>query len=69
LGLRLYTAERRVQSRSVHEVQTSFGTVRVKAGENSFSPEYEDCRRAALEHNVPLRDVIAEAGSSFLKGK
>jgi uncharacterized protein (TIGR00299 family) protein len=69
LGLRLYTAERRVQARSVHEVQTSFGTVRVKAAENSFSPEYEDCRRAAIEHNVPLRDVIAEAGSSFLKGK
>jgi hypothetical protein len=69
LGLRLYTAERRVQARSVREVQTSFGAVRIKVAENSFSPEYDDCRRAAIEHNVPLREVIAEASSSFLKGK
>jgi uncharacterized protein (TIGR00299 family) protein len=69
LGLRLYTAERRVQARSLEQVETPFGTVRVKAAENGFSPEYDDCRRAALEHNVPLRDVIAAARSSFLKGK
>lgn len=69
LGLRLYTAERRVKARALREVQTSFGTVRVKEAENGFSPEYDDCRRLALEKNVPLRDVMAEANSSFLKGK
>jgi uncharacterized protein (TIGR00299 family) protein len=68
LGLRLYTAERRVQARSVREVQTSFGKVRIKAAQNGFSPEYDDCRRAAIEHNVALREVIAEASASFLKG-
>ena len=65
----MYTAERRVKARSLHEVQTSFGTVRVKEAENGFAPEYEDCRKLAIDKNVPLRDVIAEANSSFLKGK
>jgi uncharacterized protein (DUF111 family) len=65
----LYTAERRVQARSLREVQTSFGTVRVKEAQDGFAPEYEDCRKLALEKNVPLRAVIAEANCSFLKGK
>jgi pyridinium-3,5-bisthiocarboxylic acid mononucleotide nickel chelatase len=70
LGLRIYSAERRVQSRSFREVQTSFGTIRVKHnGNGSFAPEFEDCRRLAIEQNVPLRTVIAEANLSFLKGK
>jgi pyridinium-3,5-bisthiocarboxylic acid mononucleotide nickel chelatase len=69
LGIRMYSAERRVQARNVREVQTAFGVVRVKQAENGwFSPEYDDCRRIALERNVALRAVIAEANSSFLKG-
>jgi hypothetical protein len=70
LGLRIYAAERRVQARTVREVQTSFGSVRVKQAENGlFSPEYDDCRRIAIEKDVALRAVIAEANSSFLKGQ
>ncbi len=69
LGIRMYSAERRVQARNVREVQTPFGVVRVKQAANGwFSPEYDDCRRIALEKNVALRTVIAEANSSFLKG-
>jgi len=69
LGMRIYSAERRVQQRSFSEVPTSYGTVRVKHSENgSFAPEYEDCRRLAIEKNAPLRAVIAEASMSFLKG-
>ena len=70
LGIRMYAAERRVQARTVREVETSFGTVRVKqAGNGWFSPEYDDCRRIAIEKDVALRAVIAEANSSFLKGQ
>jgi uncharacterized protein (TIGR00299 family) protein len=69
LGMRIYSAERRVQQRSFSEVQTPYGTVRVKhSGNGSFAPEYEDCRRLAIEKNAPLRAVIAEANLSFLKG-
>lgn len=67
LGLRLYTAERRVQARESTEVQTSFGAVRVKVGETgSFAPEYDDCRKLALDHGVPLKQVLAEAGAAYL---
>jgi hypothetical protein len=68
LGMRLYTAERRVQARTTEEVETSFGVVRMKvAGNGTFSPEYEDCRRLALEKDVSLRTVIAEANAIFSK--
>jgi uncharacterized protein (TIGR00299 family) protein len=69
LGLRLIQAERRVQSREIKQVETGFGMVRVKSGEQgNFSPEFEDCKRIAEEKHVPLRTVIAAANFSFLKG-
>lgn len=67
LGLRIYQAERRVQPRSVVEVQTPHGAVRVKvSGEGGFAPEYEDCRRLALETGVPLKDILAAANFAYL---
>jgi hypothetical protein len=48
LGLRVYPAERRVQSRTFAEVETPFGKVRMKvSSEGSYAPEYEDCRTGA----------------------
>lgn len=68
LGLRMYEAERRVQSRRWVEVKTAHGSVRVKvSGEGSYAPEYEDCRHIALETGVPLKQVIAEANYAYLK--
>ena len=50
LGLRIYQAERRVKARSFTDVETPYGAVRIKvSGEGSFAPEYEDCRKRALE--------------------
>jgi hypothetical protein len=67
LGLRILQAERRVLARHVVEVETSFGKVRVKYNDNGgFTPEYEDCRKAASDKHVPLRMVIAEANQAFL---
>jgi hypothetical protein len=67
LGLRMLQAERRVLARHMVEVETSFGKVRVKYNDNGgFTPEYEDCRRAASDKHVPLRAVIAEANQAFL---
>lgn len=68
LGLRTYTAERRVQSRRWVEVETPHGKVRVKvSGEGAYAPEYEDCRRIAQESGVPLKHVMAEANFAYLK--
>lgn len=67
LGLRIYTAERRVQPRRIVEVQTAHGTVRVKvSGDGSFSPEYDDCRKLALSAGVPLKQILAEANFAYL---
>jgi uncharacterized protein (TIGR00299 family) protein len=67
LGLRIYAAERRVQSRSWEEVDTPHGKVRVKvSGEGAYAPEYEDCRRLAAESGVALKQIIAEANFAYL---
>ncbi len=70
LGLRIHTAERRVQARNVVDVDTPHGRVRVKVSETGwFAPEYEDCRKLAAERNVPLKQVLADAGFAYLKDK
>ncbi len=61
LGLRVYEAERRVQSRGFETVETPFGPVRVKVGEFGASPEYDDCRELALKTGVPLKEILSVA--------
>ncbi len=66
LGARIYTAERRCQARRTVEVSTPHGAVRVKVGENgNFAPEYEDCRRLAIESGAPLKQILAEANQAY----
>jgi uncharacterized protein (TIGR00299 family) protein len=67
LGLRIYEAERRVQARHFVEVETPHGKIGIKvAGDGSFAPEYEDCRKIALESGVPLKQIIAAANHTYL---
>ena len=41
---------------------TPYGPVRVKISQTgAASPEFEDCRQLAANHNVPLKQVMAEA--------
>jgi uncharacterized protein (DUF111 family) len=65
LGVRLQTIERLIAQRSEREVDTPWGTVRVKVkllGQTEvLAPEYEDCARVARAAHVPLRDVYAAA--------
>jgi uncharacterized protein (TIGR00299 family) protein len=68
LGLRIHSAERRVQERQIVEVETAWGKVRGKvSGRNVFMPEYEDCRAIAAKTGVPLRQVLAAASAAYLK--
>jgi len=62
LGLRTYTAERRVQARRWVDVETRYGK-----GEGAYAPEYEDCRRIAQEAGVALKNVVAEANFAYMK--
>lgn len=68
LGLRVYTAERRVKARRIEEVETRYGKVRIKVSEDgSSAPEYEDCRGLALQTGTPLKEVLAAAHLEYLK--
>jgi uncharacterized protein (DUF111 family) len=50
------------------DVETKHGRVRVKVSEDgSFAPEYDDCRRLAMETGVPLKEILAEATLAFSK--
>ena len=62
LGVRNYPVGRKKLPREVREVETRFGKVRVKvSGEFRFQPEYDDCRRIAMEKGVPIQEVYMEA--------
>lgn len=62
LGVRRYPVMRKKLPREVREVETKHGKIRVKiSGDLRFQPEYEDCRRVAMEQGVPLQEVYLEA--------
>lgn len=65
LGIRRRIENRSKLARRIETVQTQFGPIRVKIGEahdvRTVAPEYEDCKTAALQHNVPLHDVMDAA--------
>jgi pyridinium-3,5-bisthiocarboxylic acid mononucleotide nickel chelatase len=68
-GVRRTVAERSVLERTAALVETPYGTVRVKIGTQSgktiaATPEYEDCRRLAVQSSVPLREVYRAAASA-----
>jgi len=66
LGVRVYTAERRVRARSIVEIETRYGKVRIKVtSEGDFAPEYEDCRRIARQTGVALRQVMADVSEAY----
>jgi pyridinium-3,5-bisthiocarboxylic acid mononucleotide nickel chelatase len=73
LGVRISRWERICLERRCEEVATEFGKIRIKIGERggaaiTASPEYEDCKRAATEHGVPLRQVYESAAALHRTG-
>lgn len=71
IGLRWRLENRIKAKRRVIEVRTPYGIVRCKvavAAEDiiNVSPEYDDCRRAAAEKNIPLKEVMEKARSTCL---
>ena len=64
IGLRFRREKRMTLPRETGTVKTTWGPVQVKRVETptgySLYPEYEDCRRVALENKVPLKDVYLE---------
>lgn len=65
-GVRRREQERETLQREWRTVTTRYGDIRLKIGLRhgeivTVAPEYEDCKRAAIEHDAPLQAVYQEA--------
>jgi uncharacterized protein (TIGR00299 family) protein len=70
IGVRRREEQRQCLDRRWETVATPWGQVRMKIASRNgsvanFAPEYEDCRRIAAQHKVPLKRVMQEAVSSY----
>ena len=71
-GARTYRAQRRALPRESVNVHTQFGDVRVKISRvnghiRHAAPEFEDCKKLAEQHHVPLHQIIDAAKRNFEK--
>jgi len=62
IGVRHYVVQRTMAAREIINVTTPWGRARVKISSYhgivcSMTPEYEDCKLLASQHNIPLKKV------------
>ncbi len=75
IGLHWRVENKELLAREFAAVQTQWGAVRIKvarwpSGEiANVSPEYEDCRQIAMQHAVPLKQVMQEAMRLYAAAK
>jgi len=72
LGIRMRQERRQTLVRRSVAIQTPWGEVRMKVANlngsiANYAPEYEDCRRIADEHKIPLKQVMQEAIRRYLE--
>ncbi|WP_233581579.1 nickel pincer cofactor biosynthesis protein LarC [Acidipila sp. EB88] len=72
LGVRMREDRRSCLERKHVSVETPYGPVRIKVGslgerELNVAPEFEDCRAAALQHRVALKQVQQAALAAYLR--
>ena len=64
IGVRTYKVERKKLERSARTVKTSFGNAIVKVivldKKEKLLPEFEECKRIAIEFKLPLKEVYAK---------
>jgi hypothetical protein len=70
LGLRIYPVERRALDRHHLQVDTEWGTVRVKVAKLggevvNWAPEFDDCERIARAAGVAVKRVIQAAAAAY----
>ncbi len=70
LGLRIYPVRRRELARHHVEVQTRWGSVRVKVGMLgdevvNWAPEFDDCERLAVQAGVAVKQIIQAASAAY----
>ena len=65
IGIRWRLENRLKARRTIQKIDTPYGEIRFKLAEIdgeviNASPEYEDCKRAALHNKVPIKKVMEE---------
>jgi uncharacterized protein (TIGR00299 family) protein len=70
IGVRFDRVERHVLARELVVVDTPYGPITVKVAREgarivNAAPEFEDCKAAALQANVPLKQVYAAAVAAW----
>jgi hypothetical protein len=70
IGVRIGETGRKKLQREVRQVETAYGTVRVKVSRRgdeimTVTPEYDDCRRIADVKKVSVKEVMESAKRSF----
>jgi len=73
LGVRRREEVRQTLARRWENVRTQWGEVRIKIASmngtvTNYAPEYEDCRKIAAEHHIPLKTVMQEATRAYAGG-
>ncbi|MEK7846103.1 MAG: nickel pincer cofactor biosynthesis protein LarC [Nitrospinota bacterium] len=73
-GLRTYSAERIKLEREIKIIETGYGNVKVKLGMRegevvAIAPEYEDCKRIAIESGESIKEVYEKIKSAAEKLK
>jgi pyridinium-3,5-bisthiocarboxylic acid mononucleotide nickel chelatase len=74
IGIRYTLAQRKTLRREFAQVQTDYGAVTMKISlldgrPVNYVPEFEDCRRVAVEKGVALKEVQSAAIHAYLKGR
>jgi hypothetical protein len=75
IGLRWRLENKVALAREFVEVETRWGKVQIKIASlpsgkiANAAPEYEDCRKIAVEHSVPLKQVMEEAMRAYAATK
>jgi len=70
IGLRHYEVERECLRREIVSVETPYGAIRFKVAWRdgrvvNAVPEFEDCARAARDHDVAVKEVQATAIQAY----
>ncbi|HEC82789.1 MAG TPA: nickel pincer cofactor biosynthesis protein LarC [Thermoplasmatales archaeon] len=65
-GIRYHKVKREILEREILKVRTGYGEVSVKVGYYngkimSISPEYDECRKLAVEKGISLKKIYSEA--------
>lgn len=72
LGVRIHHERRSCLDRTHTTVTTPYGDIRIKVGSRNnetynAAPEFEDCRAAAAQHNVPVKLVQQAAIAAYFQ--